>query len=94
MRVACVSYDWNYLTYLGRLGRKQRHPNFRKRETALKYANKEIEALSRLEIKAKIWSPIPSHLNTGHVHIVALIEPNQLRRLFPSEVYVQNHRSL
>ena len=46
---------------------------------------KELRAIRRLGIKAKIWWPLPNHRNSGHIHIVALIKPSQLRRLFPTE---------
>jgi hypothetical protein len=40
--VGCVSYEPDYKTYFGRRERRQRHPTFRGRKPALRYAMKEI----------------------------------------------------
>lgn len=85
VRVACVSYDPAYGTYLGRLRKNQPHPFFKDRVTALLRAEKEIHMIERMGLKAKIWMPLPAHHDSGHIHMVALIKPSQLRRLFPTE---------
>lgn len=87
VRVACISYDPAYGTYLGRLRKNQSHPFFKDRATALPKAAKEIHTIERMGFKAKIWVPLPAHRDSGHIHIVALIKPSQLRRLFPTEYY-------
>lgn len=86
-RVACVSYDPACGTYLGRLRKDQPHPFFKNRATALLHAEKEIHAIERMGFKAKIWHPLPAHRDSGHIHIVALIRPAQLKRLFPTEYH-------
>jgi hypothetical protein len=45
MRVACMCYCPDCDTYLGWLDTKQRPRNFRKGETAMRYAEKEIRYL-------------------------------------------------
>lgn len=84
-RVACFSYDPDYVTYLGKLGRDQPHPIFKSRKNAITLARREINAIQRMGVEAKIWRPLPIHQDSGHIHIVALIEPKQLRHLFPTE---------
>ena len=92
--MACVSYDPNYETYFGRLGRGQRHPAFRKRESALRYAMKEVRTLEEMGLSARIWGPLPRHADSRHIHIAALATYRKVRRLFPSEEVIREHGSL
>lgn len=80
-----MSYDPDYVTYSGRLGKDQPHPIFRERRTALFRAEKEIRTIQEMGVKAKIWQPLPTHRDSGHIHIVALITPAQLKKSFPTE---------
>lgn len=91
MRVACICYCPDCDTYLGWPDTKQRPPNFRKKETAMRYAEKEIRYLERGGIKARIWATHPKHESSGHIHIAALIDPNDFPRLFPSAYYLAYH---
>lgn len=84
-RVACISYDSDYMTYLGRLRGNQPHPIFRKRRTALLHAQLEIRAIEKMGVSARIWQPLPAHRDSGHIHIVALVAPAELKKLFPTE---------
>ena len=86
-RVACFSYDPDYVTYVGRLGKAQRHPVFKSRRTAVAHAEREISAIRKMGFDARIWSPLPDHGDSGHVHIVALVEGSRLRRFFPTEYW-------
>ena len=83
MRVACVCYASDCDTYLGWLDTKQDPPNFMEKETAMQYAEKQIRYLGRRGIKAKTWATRPEHENSGHIHIAALINPKDFRRVFP-----------
>ncbi len=85
VRVACISYDSDYVTYLGRLGKDQPHPVVEDRRKALLRAEREIRTIQKIGIEARIWRPLLVHRDSGHIHIVALVTPAQLRRLFPSE---------
>jgi hypothetical protein len=94
-RVACVTYDDDeFETYLGRLGRRQRHPEFRTRKSALKYAARELRTISDMGLPAKIWAPLPSHADSGHIHIVVLATYRKVRRLFPSEKLIRDYGNL
>ena len=93
-RVACVSYDPDCETYFGRLGRRQKHPAFRKRGPALRYANEEVSILEGMGLSARIWGPLPRHADSGHIHIAVLASYRQVRRLFPSEGLIRQHGSL
>ena len=48
-------------------------------------AEKEIRTIQEMGVKAKIWQPLPTHRDSGHIHIVAFITPAQLKKLFPTE---------
>jgi hypothetical protein len=89
-----VSYDPEYETYFGRLGRRQRHPAVRSRKSALAYAMRELNAVEALGLPAKIWGPLPHHADSGHIHIVALATYRQVKRLFPSEELIRDYGSL
>jgi len=89
-----VSYDPEYETYFGRLGRRQGHPAFRNRKSALRHALRELHAIEALGFHAKVWGPLPHHSDSGHIHIVALATYRQVRRLFPSEKLIRDYGSL
>jgi len=89
-----VSYDPDYETYFGRLGRRKRHPAFRSRKSALAYAMRELHAVEALGLPAKIWGPLPHHADSGHIHIAALATYRQVRRLFPCEELIRDYGSL
>jgi hypothetical protein len=84
-RVACVSYDPEYETYLGRLDKEQPHPVFKSRKTAVRHARREIGSIQKMGFKAKVWSPLPMHRDSSHIHIVVLITSKELQRRFPTE---------
>ena len=89
-----MSYDPDYETYFGRLGRRQRHPVFRSQKQALRYATRELHAIEALGFPAKIWGPLPRHADSGHIHIVVLATYGQVRNAFPSEELIRDHGSL
>jgi hypothetical protein len=89
-----VSYDPDYETYFGRLGKRQRHPAFQSRKSALRYATRELHVIEALGFPAKIWRPLPHHSDSGHIHIAALVTYRQVRRLFPSEKLIRDYGSL
>ena len=93
-RITCVSYDPDYETYFGRLGKGQRHPEFRGRKSALRYAMGELRKIEALGFQAKIWGPLPRHADSGHIHIVVLATYRQVRRAFPSEELIRDNGSL
>ena len=93
-RVGCVSYDPDYETYFGRLGRKQRHPEFRTRKSAMRYSLMEVRTIEGMGFPARIWGPLPRHADSGHIHIAVLATYRQVRRLFPSEGLIREHGSL
>jgi hypothetical protein len=94
-RVACVTYDdADYETYFGRLGTRQRHPEFRTRTSAMRYAIRELRAIRGLGLPTRIWAPLPRHADSGHIHIVALATYRQVKKLFPSEELIREHGSL
>jgi hypothetical protein len=88
VRVACVSYSPDSDTYLGWLDTRQDPPNFKNKETAMRYAEKQIRYLGRRGIKARVWATRPEHENSGHIHIVALIHRRDLKRLYPSSYHL------
>ena len=92
--MGCVSYDLDYETYFGRLGRKQRHPEFRTRKSAMKYAMREVRTIEGMGLPAKIWGPLPHHADSGHIHIVVLATYRQVRKIFPSEEAIRDHGCL
>lgn len=92
--MGCVSYDPEYETYFCWLGRRQKHPAFRKRESAMRYAMMEVRTLEEMELPAKIWGPLPRHADSGHIRIAVLATYRQVRRLFPSEGLIQELGSL
>ena len=89
-----MSYDLDYETYFGRLGRGQRHPEFRGRKAALRYAMGELRKIEALGFQAKIWVPLPCHAEGGHIHIVVLATYLQVSRAFPSEEFIRDYGSL
>ena len=92
--MGCVSYDPQYETYFGRLGRRQKHPAFRKRESAMRYATMEVRTLEGMGLPAKIWGPLPRHADSGHIHIAVLATYYKVRRIFPSEGLIRELGSL
>ena len=92
--VACVSYDPDYETYFGRLGRKQRHPEFRTRRSAMRYAMREVRTIEGMGLPARIWGPLPRHADSGHIHVAVLTTYSQVRKLFPSEGLIRDFGSL
>ena len=93
-RVGCVSYDPEYETYFGRLGRGQRHPQFRNRKSAMRYAMREVRTIEEMGFPAKIWCPLPRHADSGHIHVAVLATRSHVRKLFPSEKLIRDYGSL
>ena len=89
-----MSYDPDYETYFGRLRRRQRHPEFRSRRPALRYAMTQLRKIEALGVQAKIWGPLPRHVYSGHIHIVVLATYRQVRKIFPSEEVIRDYGSL
>jgi hypothetical protein len=50
-------------------------------ENRYKQAQKDIATLSSLGFKAKIWSPLPQHKTSEHVHVSVLCTQDQLDQL-------------
>ena len=44
-------------------------------------AQREIERLKKMGYPAKVWSPLPRHKTSGHIHIVILITKKELYEL-------------
>ena len=93
-RVGCVSYDPDYETYFGLLGRKQRHPEFRTRKPAMRYAMREVRTIEGMGLPARIWGPLPRHADSGHIHVAVLATHSQVRKLFPSEELIREFGNL
>lgn len=90
VRVACVSYDPDYWSYTGRLGKNQSKRVYKNRNEARSHAEREIDSIQKLGINAKIWKPLLAHRNSGHIHIVALVTPSQFRKFFPMERFCRD----
>ncbi len=52
--MGCVSYDPDHETYFGRLGRKQRHPEFRSRRSAMRYAVRGVAMLGMVVLSYRV----------------------------------------
>ena len=89
-----MSYDPDYETYFGRLGRKQHHPEFRTRKSAIRYDMREVRTLEGMGRPARIWGPLPRHTDSGHIHVAVLTTHSQFRKLFPSEGLIRDFGSL
>ena len=50
-------------------------------ENRYKEAQKDITTLSSWGFRAKIWSPLPQHKTSAHVHVCVLCTENQLEEL-------------
>ena len=89
-----MSYDQDYETYFGRLGRRQRQPEFRTRKSAMRHAIREVRTIEGMGFPARVWGPLPRHADSGHIHIVVLATYSQVRKAFPSEELIRGYGSL
>jgi len=53
------------------------------------HAKKEILTLRKMGFKSKVWSPLPMHRNSGHIHIAVLITSRELWSTFPYEANLE-----
>ena len=79
---------------LWQTGDQTASPRIQEPEIGSPVCRKGVGGNQRSGTAAKIWGPLPSHADSGHIQIAALATYHQVRKFFPSEEMIREYGSL